>query len=98
MTGTSRPRLSEHIQQRTREWFRKAEFLNDCIAIYDDVDFEVLRQACQVLTHYRVDLAYPGPIPEEISVAEARLAIDQARQISGFVKRKATQCGYNDLQ
>ena len=71
------------------------ELLNDCIAIHDDGDFEVLRQVCQVLTHYRTDLAYPGPIPEEISVAEARLAIEQARQIYSFMKRKAEQMGYS---
>jgi hypothetical protein len=25
MSGAEQPRLSKHIQQRTREWFRKAE-------------------------------------------------------------------------
>ena len=111
---------SKHIQQRTREWIRKAEhelaflefapldredpptdttgkmahmaseyslkaylmlnkrkitrthdlveLLNECIVIWNDLEFEGLREDCQVLTRYRVEFTYPSPIPEEISV------------------------------
>jgi HEPN domain-containing protein len=118
MSGPVPPRPSKHIQQRTREWFRKAEhelafldiapldlddpptdtagkmahivgeyslkaflmlnkrkitrthdlivLLDECLAIQDDTEFEVLRDDCQELTRYRVDFVYPGPIPEQI--------------------------------
>jgi HEPN domain-containing protein len=71
------------------------KLLDDCIAIQDDVDFETLRDDCQTLTHYRVEFAYPGPIPEQISVDEARSAIEKARRIHEFVRNKAELQGYS---
>lgn len=101
MNSLKMPRPSDHIRQRTREWFRKAEhdlveLLNDCMSIHRDQDFEVLREDCQDLTRYRVEFVYPGPIPEQISVAEARAAIQQARRIYEAVKRKAKALGYSE--
>ncbi len=138
---------SRHIQERTREWFRKAEhelvfleyapfdledpptdtagkmahmvaeyllkaylmlnkrritkthdlveLLAGCIVIHHDPDFESLRDSCQSLTRYRADFVYPGPIPEQLSIAEARAAIEQARLIYEFVKNKAQALGYS---
>ena len=140
-------RPSKHIQQRTREWFRKAEhelafldyapfdldepptdtagrmahmvreyslkaflmlnkrkitkthdlveLLDECILIDNDKDFEALRDDCQLLTRYRVEFTYPSPIPEQISVDEARLAIQKAQRIYKFVLRKAEVTGYS---
>jgi hypothetical protein len=56
--------------------------------------FEQLRDDCQILTIYKTDFAYPGPIPEAISVEEARSAIEKARRIKDFVMRKAQELGY----
>ena len=70
------------------------ELLDECIAVHNDMDFESLRDDCQILTHYRTDLVYPGPIPEYISVGEARAAIGKARRIYEFVHRKAKALGY----
>lgn len=147
MSGTTPASLSKHIQQRTREWFRKAEhelafldyapfnlddpptdtagrmahmageyslkaflmlnkrkitkthdlveLLNECRAIYDDLDFETLRDDCQALTRYRADFVYPGPTPEPISVEEARAAIRRAHRIYELVLRKAAALGYS---
>jgi len=146
MGSATPPSLSKHIQQRTREWFRKAEhelafldyapfnlddpptdtagkmahmageyslkaflmlnkrkitkthdlveLLNECITIYNDADFETLRDDCQTLTRYRVDFAYPGPEPEPISVEEARAAIQTAHRIYDLIGRKAAVLGY----
>lgn len=146
MTGPQEPKLSEHLRQRTREWFRKAEhdlaflelapldlddpptdttgrlahmvaeyslkaylmlnkkkiekahdlgkILDACIAARQDKEFESLRDDCQILTTYKTDFAYPGPIPEAISVKEAQAAIHKARRIKDFVMRKAQEMGY----
>ncbi|MDO9130449.1 MAG: HEPN domain-containing protein, partial [Anaerolineales bacterium] len=64
--------------------------------IHPDQDFEMLREDCQDLTRYRVEFVYPGPIPEQISVAEARAAIQQARRIYEAVKCKAKALGYSE--
>jgi HEPN domain-containing protein len=147
MSGLIPALPSEHIQRRTREWFRKArhelafleyapfdledpptdtagkmahmageyslkaflmlnkrkitkthdlvELLNECIAIHNDPEFETLRDDCQELTRYRVDFVYPAAIPEEISVEEARSAIQKAEQIFQFIQRKAESLGYS---
>jgi len=147
MTTPRRPKLSEHIRQRTREWFRKAEhelaylelapfnvddpptdtagkmahmvaeyslkaylmlnkakitkshdlveILDACIAIHQDADFESLRPECQMLTRYRMDFVYPGLTLEDISVEEAKEAIQKARQIKAFVMKKAEELGYS---
>lgn len=139
-------KLSEHIRQRTKEWFRKAEhelmFLenapfdvedppNDtacrldhmaaeyslkaylvlnkqkiekthqlsdvldlCISINQDHSFESLREDCIHLTKYKVEITYPGNVPEEIEVAEAKMAIEKARRIKDFVVKKAKELGY----
>jgi HEPN domain-containing protein len=71
------------------------EILNDCIAVHGDKDFERFRSDCQTLTGYRVDLAYPGPFPIEVSVAEAVQAIEKARRIKAFVMEKAEALGYS---
>jgi HEPN domain-containing protein len=70
------------------------EILNACLDIYKDTDFEHLRSDCQILTRYRIDLTYPGPFPEVISVEEAKLAIEKARRIKDFVLKKAEVLGY----
>jgi HEPN domain-containing protein len=137
---------SEHIQQRTREWFRKAEhelafldhapfdledpptdtagkmahmaaeyslkaylmlnkqkinkthdlveLLDDCIFVHNDLTFEILRQDCQTLTRYRTDFVYPGPIPEQITIIDAREAIQKAHLIYQSVLEKAAALGY----
>jgi HEPN domain-containing protein len=147
MSGKAPSRPSKHIQERTHQWFRKAEhelafleyapfdlddpptdtagkmahmaseysfkaflmlnkrkitrthdlveLLNDCIAIQNDADFEMLRNDCQALTRYRVEFVYPGPIPEQISVDEARSAIEKARRVYEFIRHKAELQGYS---
>lgn len=70
------------------------ELLDECIAIQNDLEFEAIRDDCQVLTRYRVEFVYPGPIPEQITIAEARSAIQKARNIYGFVLQKAQASGY----
>jgi len=146
MTVPKKPKISEHLRQRTREWFRKAEhdltylehapldvddpptdttgrlahmvaeyclkaylmlnkkkikkihelgkILDACIAARHDKEFEDLREDCQILTKYKTDLVYPGPIPEAISVEEAKAAIEKARRIKDFVMKKAQELGY----
>jgi HEPN domain-containing protein len=146
MTASKKGKLSEHLRQRTREWFRKAEhdlaylehapldlddpptdttgklahmvaeyclkaylmlnkkkikkihelgkILDACIAARQDREFEDLREDCQILTKYKTDLVYPGPIPEVISVEEAKAAIEKARRIKDFVVKKAQELGY----
>ncbi len=143
---SERPRLSEHLRQRTKEWFRKAEheltfleaapfdiddpptdtacrlahmaaeyslkaylvltkqkiekthqlsdILNLCIATSQDPSFEILREDCIELTKYKIEMTYPGPLPEEIGVAEARQAIERARRIKNFILNKAKELGY----
>jgi HEPN domain-containing protein len=147
MSSVSSPKPSQHIQKRTREWFRKAEhelafldyapfdlddpptdtagkmahmageytlkaflmfnkrkiskthdlveLLDECMAVQNDADFEMIRDDCQVLTRYRVEFVYPGPIPEQISVEEARLAIQKAHSIYNFVHGKVEIAGYS---
>lgn len=139
-------KLSEHIRQRTREWFRKADhelaflevapfegddpptdtavkmahmvaeyslkaylmlnkkkiekshnlvdLLNRCIEIHQDKEFETLKSDCLLLTQYRTDFVYPTTLPEPISIDEAKVAIEKARQIMEFVLRKAEKLGY----
>lgn len=141
MSASQKRKLSEHVRQRTREWFRKAEhelaclklapleredpptdtavkmahivveyclkaylmlnkrkitkshdlveILNNCIAIHHDKDFEELRMDCQILTRSRTISVYPVDTPEVISVEDAKLAIEKARQIKAFVMKKA---------
>jgi HEPN domain-containing protein len=71
------------------------ELLDECIAIQDDPEFEALRDECQALTRYRVDFVYPSPMPEHISVDEARAAIQKAHRVYEFIKRKAESLGYS---
>jgi len=139
-------KLSEHIRQRTKEWFRKAEHelmfletapfdledpptdtacrlahmaaefslkaylvlnkqkiekthqlgdvLDLCISINQDHSFESLREDCIHLTKYKLEMTYPGNVPEEIEVEEAKMAIDNARRIKDFVEKKAKELGY----
>lgn len=141
-----KPKLSEHIRKRTKEWFRKAEHelmfletapfdvedpptdtacrlahkaaefslkaylvlnkqkiekthqlsdvLDLCISINQDHSFESLREDCIHLTKYKVDMTYPGNVPEEIEVAEAKIAIEKARRIKNFVLKTAKELGY----
>jgi len=141
-----KPKISEHIRQRTKEWLRKAEHelmfletapfdvedpptdtacrlahmaaeyslkaylvlnkqkiekthqlsdvLDLCISINQDHSFESLREDCIHLTKYKVDMTYPGNVPEEIEVAEAKIAIEKARRIKKFVVKKAKDLGY----
>lgn len=140
------PKISEHIRQRTKEWFRKAEhelmflehapfdeedpptdtacrlahmaaeyslkayliqnkwkiqkthqlsdILDECIAIHQDHSFEALREDCIELTKYKLEMTYPGPIPEEIDITEAKTAIENARHIKDFILKKAMELGY----
>lgn len=146
MIALKKPKLSEHLRQRTREWFRKAEHdlaylehapldlddpptdttgklahmvaeyslkaylvlnkkkikkshdldevVNLCIAANQDKDFEDLRDDCKILSRYKTYFTYPGPIPEVISVEEAKAAIDKTRRIKDFVMKKAQELGY----
>ena len=141
-----KPKLSEHVRQRTKEWFRKAEhelkflehapfdvddpptdtacrlahmaaeyslkgylmlnkkkiqkihelddLLNDCIAVHQDKTFEELREDCVELTRYKLNMTYPGHIPHEIALEEAKAAIEKARRIKNFVMEKAKALGY----
>jgi HEPN domain-containing protein len=143
---SEKPKLSKHIRQRTKEWFRKAEHelmfletapfdvedpptdtacrlahmaaeyslkaylvlnkqkiekthqlsdvLDLCISINQDHSFESLREDCIQLTKYKVDMTYPGNVPEEIEVAEAKMAIEKARRIKDFVVKKVRELGY----
>jgi HEPN domain-containing protein len=70
------------------------QLLDECIAVDNDARFEDIRDDCQALTHYRVDFVYPGPIPEQISIAEARSAIEKACRIYQFLINKAAAKGY----
>jgi HEPN domain-containing protein len=146
MTLPKKSKLSEHVRQRTREWFRKAEheliylefapfdvddpptdtaakmahmvveyslkaylmlnkqkitkshdlveLLNACINIHQDEDFETIRADCQTLTRYRIELVYPAPFSDDLSVEEAMDAIEKAGQIKNFVLKKAEKLGY----
>jgi HEPN domain-containing protein len=146
MNAPKKPKPSEHLRQRTREWFRKAEHdlaylehapldiedpptdttgrlahmvaeyslkaylvlnkkkikkshdldevLNLCIAARQDQEFAELHEDCKILSRYKTYFTYPGPIPEVISVEEAKAAIDKARRIKGFVMKKAQELGY----
>ncbi|RMD95638.1 MAG: HEPN domain-containing protein [Calditrichaeota bacterium] len=69
--------------------------LERCMEIFNDKDFETLRDHCIRLLRYRVELTYPGPISEEISVKEAREAIGDAKAIMQFVLKKAFDLGYS---
>ncbi len=141
-----KPKLSKHIYQRTKEWFRKAEheliflenapfnvedpptdtacrlahmaaeyslkaylvlnkqriekthqlgdILDSCIAINQDHSFDSLREDCIDLTKYKVEMTYPGSIPEEIEIDEAKIAIEKAQRIKDFVVSKAKDLGY----
>ncbi|MDZ7288579.1 MAG: HEPN domain-containing protein [candidate division KSB1 bacterium] len=141
-----KPKLSEHIRHRTKEWFRKAEhdlkflenapfdiedpptdtacrlahmvaeyslkgylmlnkkkikklhelddLLDACISIHQDKTFEELREDCIDLTRYKVEMTYPGHVPVEIDVEEARAAIEKARRIKDFIMNKAEELGY----
>lgn len=143
---SERLKLSEHIRQRTKEWFRKAEhelkfletapfdmedpptdtacrlaqmaaeyslkaylvltkqkiekthqlsdILDLCISINQDYSLEILRDDCIDLTKYKVEMTYPGNVPEEIEVEEAKIAIEKARRIKDFMERKARELGY----
>jgi HEPN domain-containing protein len=140
-------KISEHIRQRTKEWFRKAEhelmflehapfdeedpptdtacrlahmvaeyslkaylilnkrkiqkthqlndIINECILIHQDHSFETLREDCIELTKYKLEMTYPGPIPEEIEIEEAKTAIEKARHIKDFIISKAIELGYH---
>ena len=70
------------------------ELLDDCIATQNDRDFEDLRANCKLLTRYKIDFSYPSPIPEAISIEEAKAAIEKARRIRDFVMKKAAELGY----
>lgn len=65
-----------------------------CIAARQNTDFEELREDCRILSRYKTYLTYPGPIPEVISIEEARAAIEKARYIKDFVLKKAQELGY----
>ncbi|NUM75430.1 HEPN domain-containing protein [candidate division KSB1 bacterium] len=87
-----------------REWFRKAEHelaylehapLDLCIAARQDGEFEDLRIDCQTLTRYKIDFAYPSHFIEAISIEEAKAAIEKARRIYTFLRRKAEELGYS---
>ena len=149
MTEPKQHKLSEHVRQRTQEWFRKAEhdlayltvapldmddpptdttcriahmsveyvlkaylmlnksripkshdlvmILDECAVIHNDTDFETLRADCQTLSTYRIDLVYPGPLPIDVSVDEAKIAINMAQQIYNFVLSKAIELGYHQI-
>ena len=71
--------------------------LDECAAIHNDTDFETLRTDCQLLSTYRIDLVYPGPLPIDVSVDEAKAAINMAQQIYNFVINKAVELGYSQL-
>ncbi|MGH7457056.1 MAG: HEPN domain-containing protein [bacterium] len=140
MSKTNKEKLSEHLRQRTREWFRKAEHdlaylqhapldlddpptdttgrlahmvaeyslkaylvlnkkkikkshdldevVNLCIAANQDKEFEALREDCKILSRYKTYFTYPGPIPEVISVEEAKAAIEKAFRIKDFVMKR----------
>jgi hypothetical protein len=53
-----------------------------CLKFSDD--FNVLRDAATTLTPFAVTTRYPGGLPE-ISLQEARDALDHARQVWNFV-------------
>ena len=144
---SKKPKLSDHIRQRTKQWFRKAEheliflenapfdvddpptdtacrlahmvaeysikgylvlnkqkivkthelsdLLDKCIVIHQDHSFEELRDDCIELTKYKLEMTYPGPIPEEIDLNEAKSAIEKARNIKDFMMKKAEELGYH---
>ncbi len=71
------------------------EILNDCIVVHHDPEFEKLRTDCQMLTEYRLDSVYPGAMVESISIEEARIAINAARNIKSFLLEKAKELGYS---
>ena len=70
------------------------EVLNLCIAARHDQKFAELREDCKILSRYKTYFTYPGPIPEVISVEEARAANEKARRIKNFVMKKAEELGY----
>ncbi len=71
------------------------QLLDECITLQNDLEFEYIRDVCQLLTQYRVEFVYPSPMPEQISVNEAQAAIQRARGVYEFVLRKAIALGYS---
>ena len=85
MNEPKTPHLSEHIRQRTQEWFRKAEH-----------ELAYLGVSPLNIDDSPTDLVYPGPFPTSVSIAEANSAIEKARRIYRFVLKKAKDLGYDD--
>lgn len=81
-------------KKRIIKTHRLHELLKVCIAINQDESFDSLSDDCIELTKYKVEHTYPGPIPEEIKLEEAKAAIDKARRIYNFVLQKSRDLGY----
>lgn len=71
------------------------KILDLCIAARQDGEFEDLRIDCQTLTRYKINFAYPSHFIEAISIEEAKAAIEKARRIYTFLRRKAEELGYS---
>jgi HEPN domain-containing protein len=72
------------------------ELLDECLLVTEQVDLENLRENCQILTRYRVEFVYPSPLPEQLSVDEARQAIEISRDIYISILRAAEALGYQN--
>lgn len=70
------------------------ELLDDCKAARNDESFLTLRSDCIDLTKYKTEATYPGHIPMEITLEEAKAAIEKSRRIKDFVLNKAKDLGY----
>jgi HEPN domain-containing protein len=57
-----------------------------CVAI--DPSFEEFRETARNLNRYYIDAKYPPGVPYWYSKDEAKIAVDQAREILAFTRKK----------
>jgi HEPN domain-containing protein len=62
------------------------QLLKSCIAI--DPSFEEFREAARNLNRYYIDAKYPPGVPYWYSKDEAKTAVDQARELLAFTRKK----------
>ena len=64
------------------------KLLKLCIAI--DKSFEEFREATRSLNRYFIDAKYPAGIPYWYPKNEVKIAVDEAREILAFTRKKLT--------
>jgi len=62
------------------------ELLEFCIAV--DKSFEIFRVDAENLNRYYIDTKYPAGFPVWYPVEEAKTAVEQAREILAYTRKK----------